>query len=154
MAFCSKPKRHHPEGVDIIVSQSNPHARKTTNPLPMSTLAVISLGDLVTIAQVGELMRNETSKWSRLYRLYFDDDHPFGLRFSGGSGFCRPTTKGHVIIIFKTSISRTVAERRGGLPSGWSNRPIEHRVSPHAHTTPEPARPTGAALLSRFGSDT
>jgi hypothetical protein len=41
-------------------------------------------------------MRNETSKWSRLYRLYFDDDHPFGLRFSGGSGICRPTTKGHV----------------------------------------------------------
>jgi len=41
-------------------------------------------------------MRNEASKWSRLYRLYLDGVNPFGIRLSGGSGTCRPATKGHV----------------------------------------------------------
>ena len=45
------------------------------------------------LLKLGELMRDEPSNQSHIFRLYFDEENPSDIAIAGGSGHTRPTTK-------------------------------------------------------------
>ena len=92
--------------------------------LPMSKLAAISLGDLVTIAHVGELMRHEPSKRSRICRLYFDEENPSKIAIVGGSATPDPQPRSCDQNILERN-SQTGVERKAVSRSGCSDRSSE-----------------------------